>query len=183
MKPYHILVGLTPFLLSCEVALESRPTQPPSIEVGFSPTATGEMGCTDRIIRRIGSARKSIYVQAYSFTSSEIGTALVKAHHSNPNLKIQIILDKSNQSGKHSLLGQMLEAKIPVLIDSSHAIAHNKVMIFDEEEVETGSFNFTHAAQHRNAENCIFIKDKNLAQRYIDNWQRHQEHSEIIYGH
>ena len=40
---------------------------------------------------------------------------------------------------------------INVLIDSSHAIAHNKVIIIDRETVITGSFNFTKAAEEKNA--------------------------------
>jgi hypothetical protein len=35
-------------------------------------------------------------------------------------------------------------------IDGPHAIAHNKIMIIDEEIVITGSFNFTEAAGEKN---------------------------------
>ena len=39
---------------------------------------------------------------------------------------------------------------IPALIDANHAIAHNKIMIIDG-AVITGSFNFTKAAEKKNA--------------------------------
>jgi phosphatidylserine/phosphatidylglycerophosphate/cardiolipin synthase-like enzyme len=42
---------------------------------------------------------------------------------------------------------------VPTMIDAQHAISHNKVMIIDGETVLTGSFNFTKAAQEKNAEN------------------------------
>ena len=42
---------------------------------------------------------------------------------------------------------------IPTLIDDRHAIAHNKIMIFERETVITGSFNFTKAAEEKNKEN------------------------------
>jgi phosphatidylserine/phosphatidylglycerophosphate/cardiolipin synthase-like enzyme len=71
---------------------------------------------------------------------------------------------------------------IPTQIDSRHAIAHNKVMIIDGETVIPGSFNFTKAAEEKNAENLLIIRDKALARRYLDNWQEHAGHSESHSG-
>jgi phosphatidylserine/phosphatidylglycerophosphate/cardiolipin synthase-like enzyme len=51
-------------------------------------------------------------------------------------------------------------------------------MIIDKETVITGSFNFTRAAEEKNAENLLIIKSKELAGIYIENWGRHREHSE-----
>ena len=64
------------------------------------------------------------------------------------------------------------------MIDPAHAIAHNKIMIIDGETVITGSFNFTKAAEKRNAENLLIIHDKDLEGRYIENWKNHAGHSE-----
>jgi phosphatidylserine/phosphatidylglycerophosphate/cardiolipin synthase-like enzyme len=36
--------------------------------------------------------------------------------------------------------------------------------------VITGSFNFTKAAQYRNAENLLIIVNDVLAKKYLDNW-------------
>ena len=33
-------------------------------------------------------------------------------------------------------------------------------------------------AEERNAENLLIIKDKGLARLYMENWERHQDHSE-----
>ena len=63
-------------------------------------------------------------------------------------------------------------------IDSRHAIAHNKIMIIDKETVITGSFNFTKAAEEKNAENLLIMKNKELAKVYIENWEKHKGHSE-----
>ena len=57
------------------------------------------------------------------------------------------------------------------------AIAHNKVMIIDDKEVITGSFNFTDAAQKRNAENVVFISDTKLAKEYAQNWAKREQQS------
>ena len=66
---------------------------------------------------------------------------------------------------------------VTTYIDSRHAISHNKIIIIDKETVITGSFNFTKAAEEKNAENLLIIRNKKLAEAYIDNWNKHKEHS------
>ena len=39
--------------------------------------------------------------------------------------------------------------------------------------VITGTFNFTKAAEEKNAENLLIIRSKELAKSYLDNWQHH----------
>jgi phosphatidylserine/phosphatidylglycerophosphate/cardiolipin synthase-like enzyme len=51
-------------------------------------------------------------------------------------------------------------------------------MVIDKETVITGSFNFTRAAEEKNAENLIIIKSKELAGIYIENWNSHRDHSQ-----
>lgn len=76
-----------------------------------------------------------------------------------------------------SLATFLANAGIPTYIDDRHAISHNKIMIIDRAIVITGSFNFTKAAEEKNAENLLIISSKELARFYLDNWQKHQEHS------
>ena len=68
--------------------------------------------------------------------------------------------------------------RIPTYIDSRHAIAHNKVIIIDGAVTITGSFNFTKAAQEKNAENLLIIRSREIARAYRENWQHHLSHSE-----
>jgi phosphatidylserine/phosphatidylglycerophosphate/cardiolipin synthase-like enzyme len=79
-------------------------------------------------------------------------------------VKIEAILDKSQRTQKYSSATFLYNQGIPVKIDAQHAIAHNKVMIIDEETVIAGSFNFTKAAEANNAENLLAIRDKKFAQ-------------------
>jgi phosphatidylserine/phosphatidylglycerophosphate/cardiolipin synthase-like enzyme len=51
-------------------------------------------------------------------------------------------------------------------------------MIIDKAKVITRSFNFTKAAEEKNAENLLIIRDKALARVYIENWEKHKGHSE-----
>jgi phosphatidylserine/phosphatidylglycerophosphate/cardiolipin synthase-like enzyme len=76
---------------------------------------------------------KQILVQAYSFTSPAIAKALADAKASG--VDIEVILDKSQWTEKYSGATYLANHKIPVLIDDKHAIAHNKVMIIDDNTV------------------------------------------------
>lgn len=144
----------------------------PPIEVHFSPHG----GCTEAVVNEIDTAKASILVQAYSFTSAPIAKALVEARRRG--LGIEVILDDSQESEKYSSADFLVHAGIPVLVDAKHAIAHNKVMILDGDVVITGSFNFTKQAEQANAENLLVIRDKALADKYTENWRSHAEHSE-----
>jgi phosphatidylserine/phosphatidylglycerophosphate/cardiolipin synthase-like enzyme len=55
-------------------------------------------------------------------------------------------------------------------------------MIIDGETVITGSFNFTKAAQEKNAENVLIIRDQALAAQYTKNWRVHAQHSQPYVG-
>ncbi len=144
-----------------------------SIESCFSPG--GE--CTDLIVGVLGEARQSVRVQAYSFTSALIAQALVEVHRRG--VSTEIVLDKSQVSERYSAADFTSRAGIPTFIDAEHAIAHNKVIIVDGKTVLTGSFNFTKAAEERNAENLLIIRDQpELAKQYLENYENHREHSQ-----
>jgi phosphatidylserine/phosphatidylglycerophosphate/cardiolipin synthase-like enzyme len=156
---------------SAEINLNNTPAQ-----VCFSPRG----GCTQAIIKEIDNAKSEILVQAYSFTSAPIAKALTNAF--KRGIKVQAILDKSQRSERYTSATFLSNSGIPTYIDDKHAIAHNKVMIIDRETVITGSFNFTKAAEEKNAENLLIIKNNDLAKVYMENWYKHREHSERYKG-
>jgi len=145
-------------------------------EVCFSP----QDGCTEKIVDQINAAKSEILVQAYSFTSAPIAKALVKSY--KRGIKVEAILDKSQRKEKYTSATFLSNEGIPTYIDDKHGIAHNKIMIIDKEIVISGSFNFTKAAEEKNAENLLIIKSKELAKTYIENWYKHKEHSEKYKG-
>jgi len=171
-----MILLLLVFILRCsnsqavDINLNKTPAQ-----VYFSPNGS----CTDAIVKEIGKAKSEILVQAYSFTSKEIAKALVDAH--KRGVHTEIILDKSTKSQKYSAADFTFNMGIPTFIDDEHAIAYNKVMVIDKETVISGSFNFTKAAEEKNAENLLILKSKELAKVYIDNW-KHKSHSQEYKG-
>ena len=131
-------------------------------------------------MQALGNAKRTILVQAYSFTSAPIAKALLDAH--KRGVQVQVILDKSQRSGEIFFCRLSANQGVPVMIDANHAIAHNKVIVIDGETVLTGSFNFTKAAQEKNAENLLIIRDPALAAQYTQNWDAHRQHSQPYVG-
>ncbi len=141
-----------------------------SANIYFSPHG----GATEAIVHELDKAKSQILVQAYSFTSEDIAKALADAH--KRGVYVEAILDKSNRTTKYNAADFVAHMGIPTYIDTDHAIAHNKIMIVDGGTVITGSFNFTKAAEEKNAENLLIIKSTELAKIYTDNWYLHKKH-------
>lgn len=144
------------------------------IKACFSP----EGHCTDKIVTAIKGARSSILVMAYAFTSPPIAQALAEAYERGVDVKI--LIDRSQLKEKYSQLSFLLQKGIPIFIDPAVGIAHNKILILDERWVQTGSFNFSRAAETKNAENVLLIDDPSLAQIYKKNWETLAAHANRI---
>jgi phosphatidylserine/phosphatidylglycerophosphate/cardiolipin synthase-like enzyme len=154
----------------------SATTTPSAVTVCFTPGGN----CTDAIVDALDNAKRTVLVQAYSFTSAPIAKALLDAH--KRGVQVHVILDKSQRSEKYSSADFLANQGVPTMIDANHAISHNKVMVIDGELVITGSFNFTKAAQQKNAENLLIIRDQALATQYTQNWETHRQHSQPYVG-
>jgi len=154
-----------------ELALHGR------AQVAFTPGDDAD----ELVIAAIRQARSQILVQAYSFTHRAIAEALIAARQRG--IDVQVIADHDQDANVATTrIGDLAEAGVPVYLDGQHAAAHNKVMVIDagrpESALVTGSYNFTHAAQHRNAENLLVLRgDPLLAEAYAANWRRHRAHS------
>jgi phosphatidylserine/phosphatidylglycerophosphate/cardiolipin synthase-like enzyme len=171
-------VLLSAVAMAVLVLIVSGPARALDVDISHAPTEvyfSPNNGATDAIVREINRARSEILVQAYSFTSAPIAKALLKAHQRG--VKVQAILDKSQKTQKYSSTSFLTNSGIPTFIDAKHAIAHNKIIIIDQAVVITGSFNFTKAAEEKNAENLLIIRSKELAAPYLENWRHHRDHS------
>ncbi len=151
-----------------------------TLQVAFTP---GD-DVAGLIVDSVRKAKRQVLVQIYSFTHKDIAQALVDAKRRG--IDVQVIADQRQmESIVTSRVDWLAEQGVPVWIDSEHAAAHNKVMIIDngmqDAAVMTGSFNFTHAGQHRNAENLLILRgNPNLAEAYAANWRRHKIHSQPL---
>lgn len=118
-------------------ALNARPQTAPSspqIEVGFSPDA----GAEDLVVKAIATAKQTILLGAYSFTSKPVIQALIAAK--KRGVDVRCVLDKSNPESKSGTAAAnlLVNAGIPTRINSEHSIHHNKYLVIDGAHVETG---------------------------------------------
>jgi phosphatidylserine/phosphatidylglycerophosphate/cardiolipin synthase-like enzyme len=171
------VVGL---VLAALIGSAVPPPMVPAADAPWEVCFTPGGNCTKAIVTAITEARHSIDVQAYSFTSKPIASALVAAHERG--VHVTVILDRSSLREHHASADLLARSGVEVFVDSAHVLAHNKVMVIDHETVITGSFNFTYAAQRDNAENLLILHDPALAARYLNNWKAHRTHSEAYAG-
>ena len=153
------------------------------VEVAFTP---GD-DIAARIIDAIGQARRQVLAQAFSFTHDGIARALLDAHRRGVDVRLIADREQTERMERGQVPG-LASVGLPVWLDGEHQSAHNKVMVIDAGTpaalVITGSFNFTRAAQYKNAENAVFISGSDaLAQTYVRNWQRHLKHAQPLTIH
>ncbi len=187
-----------PFLIDGQIATgisqpnpldQKASTAPPAVSLAkseiedlrvcFTPTQS----CLPQILQYLDKAKSNILLLGYSFTSKPITDALIKAKHRG--VKIRIVLDRSQRTQKSSKepVAALLENQIEVRFDHSVKIAHNKVMVIDDYQTITGSYNWSHAAEFNNAENLVFIRSQAVAKKYTDyfegRWKVSQAFSKV----
>jgi phosphatidylserine/phosphatidylglycerophosphate/cardiolipin synthase-like enzyme len=180
------LGGLLTVSVSWALEPQASPLATPAtanVRVVFTPgdDAAGQ------IIDAIRQARKQVLVQAFSFTHDGIARALIEAHKRGIDVKLIADTEQTEKMKRGQVPG-MARAGVPVWLDSEHQSAHNKVMVIDAGQpaalIVTGSYNFTRAAQHKNAENVVFIGGNDaLVRSYVANWQRHFAHARPLVLH
>jgi phosphatidylserine/phosphatidylglycerophosphate/cardiolipin synthase-like enzyme len=146
--------------------------QAPALRVWFSPLG----GCTAALCAAIAKANHRIRVQSYQFRSQPLAVSLLQAHARG--VDVEVLLDASDREMRDSQSPLLIASGLAVLIDARHSIAHNKLALIDEDQVWTGSFNYTVAAEYSNAENLLCITHGPTAQLYQANYAGHREHAD-----
>ena len=137
------------------------------IEIHFSP----DDGVRDRIVELLLGARESVRFMAFSFTSDEIGDALLKL--AAAGVDVRGVFDESQlRSNTGSEYEWLLGAGLEVKIDGNPDKLHHKVIIIDGRIVITGSYNFSLSAETRNDENVVIIFDEGVAGVFLEEWER-----------
>ena len=126
--------------------------------------------CDSMLINLISQARKSIYVAMYSFTRDGLAGALVDAK--NRGVEVKVIMEEENAYVQGSDYRMLKEAGVDVRLDGNPALMHHKFMIVDGELVVTGSYNWSTAAEDRNDENFVVIRDKAVVDRFTQEFNR-----------
>lgn len=166
--------------LCCSVfpAAEAKPARElAQVEAAFTP---GD-DIAGLIRRRIDLARSSVRVQAYLFTDRSVANALLAAR--KRGVAVDLIGDAAqHEAGNVRYLAALDRAGARVYLNPNHAASHNKIVIVDGADpaatVITGSYNFTQAAQSRNAENVVVISgNRAITDRFVANFELHRSQS------
>lgn len=143
-----------------------------SVDVGFSPEGSAQQ----LVIRTLREANESIRLMGYSFTSPEIVKSLVDARRRGVDVKI--VIDENGNRNKASIaaMNTIVNAGIPLRVNGHYKIMHDKIIVTDGRNVETGSFNFSRSAAQANSENVMVVRDAPaLAQTYLKHWESRWE--------
>ena len=139
-----------------------------TVEIYFSP----EDKAAERIIKLIQEAQASINFLAYSFTSKDIGEAMMG--RARAGVVVAGVMDngqvKTSQTTEYA---PFLKAGLDVRLDGNQTgLMHHKVIIIDQQIVITGSYNFTASAETTNDENVVIIFSPEVAAKYMEEFQR-----------
>lgn len=151
----------------------------PAIEVAFSP----EAGAEALVLKVIDSAKQSIRLAGYSFTSPAVVRSLIAARRRG--VDVRIVLDDKGNRGRSSIaaMNLIVGADIPLRVISTYAIHHDKYIVVDGRHTQTGSFNFSQAAAKSNSENVLVAWDNvPVAQQYLSHWENRWWQGEDFVG-
>jgi phosphatidylserine/phosphatidylglycerophosphate/cardiolipin synthase-like enzyme len=126
--------------------------------------------CDDLLTGLIRGAKDRIYVAIYSFTSDRLAEALIEARRRGVDVRVVMERREANVTG--SEYPRLLGAGVDVRLDANPGLMHHKFMVIDGEIVVTGSYNWSAAAEERNDENLVVIRDRGVAGAYEREFER-----------
>jgi len=174
MKPVpSFALGLAVVLMFAAPALHGEPPTSPelSIDTCFAP----EGQCAAMAIREIDAAEQRILVNAYALTAGAgFAEALVRAKARGAD--VEVIADRGVPCERHSGVPMLIDAAIPVWIDSKVRLAHAKVMVIDGAVTLVGSYNWTVQAS-LNSEDLNVVRSPSVAAQYERHWRTRRDAS------
>mmetsp|Transcript_521 Transcript_521/g.634 ORF Transcript_521/g.634 Transcript_521/m.634 type:complete len:219 (-) Transcript_521:170-826(-) len=113
----------------------------------------------DQYLKLLQSAKVSLDICAFSFTSVEIYDAIIKCRKKRVN--VRVITDKSQMNISEDLIHKLSKKGVKIRIKEmkENTFMHHKFVIVDNKLLLTGSFNLTENAISRNYENVVVVKD------------------------
>jgi phosphatidylserine/phosphatidylglycerophosphate/cardiolipin synthase-like enzyme len=126
--------------------------------------------CDDLLTGLIKGSKDRIYVAIYSFTSDRLAEALIEARRRGVDVRVVMERREANVTG--SEYPRLLGAGVDVRLDANPGLMHHKFMVIDGEIVVTGSYNWSAAAEERNDENLVVIRDRAVAGAFEREFER-----------
>jgi phosphatidylserine/phosphatidylglycerophosphate/cardiolipin synthase-like enzyme len=137
------------------------------LEVYFSP----DDHTAAHLLELVRNAQSSIYFLAYSFTSDDLATEMIR--RAQAGVTVSGVFETSQyRSNTGTEFDNFNSAGLAVRLDGNPHNMHHKVLILDGQTVVTGSYNFTASAENRNDENTLVIHNSAIADQYLAEFQR-----------
>jgi hypothetical protein len=121
------------------------------------------------ILNEIQNSKKEILIAVAWFTQRDLFNAVLVAIDRGVKVSLILINDiiNRNEYGLDFSLYLQKGGKL-CFVDSRKVLMHNKFCLFDGHILLTGSYNWTYAAEQRNAENIIITDEINVCNDYTN---------------
>ncbi|SDF74508.1 PLD-like domain-containing protein [Bradyrhizobium brasilense] len=119
-----------------------------TVEIAFAPRPSDS--ALHLVLKVIDSAEATLLVAAYELSSKPVSDALINA--AKRGVAVFVVADQKQNGSARGKLEELAAAGVQVRTDGLYPAMHNKFVVADQRTVETGSFNYSHSAQRRNAE-------------------------------
>ena len=118
----------------------------------------------------IEQAESQIRFMAFSFTHDDLGAAMLA--QAEAGVDVSGIFETRGSETEYSEMPAMYCAGLSVRQDGNPGTFHHKVIILDDDTVITGSLNFSENADSSNDENVVVITSPEIAQLYLQEFER-----------
>lgn len=140
--------------------------KPTICECYFFPDGANE----HKVVNMLRTCKKSLDIAIYTFTLESITKAILEVH--KRGIPVRIICDNECEKTSTSKIKQLASEGIVCKTDHSSYYMHHKFAVIDNSVVITGSFNWSSQAVNHNEENILFYENKDIAQKYTDEFNR-----------
>ncbi|KAH1183635.1 mitochondrial cardiolipin hydrolase [Mauremys mutica] len=154
-----------PSPVTCTAALLGEPGAAPCpcpLPHGDSPLA--------RLLRRLLSARRSLELCLFAFSSPQLGRAVQLLHRRG--VRVRLVTDSDYMVLPGSQIGRLRQAGIQVRHDQDSGYMHHKFAIIDKKMLITGSLNWTTQAIQNNRENVLIVEDAEYVEPFLAEFER-----------
>ena len=159
--------NLSSFKIINDYILSEYYTPKPSIcESYFFPNGANEK----YVVNMLRTCKKSLDIAIYSFTLESITKALIEVH--NRGIPVRVICDNECEKKSTSKIKKLASVGIVCKTDNCSYYMHHKFAVIDASVIITGSFNWSTQAVNHNQENILFLENKNLAQKYLEQFNK-----------
>lgn len=125
------------------------------------------------IITFIKNSKSSLKIAVTWFTNNEIFEEILNKLK-NPEFKVDLIVlnDRVNNKKEGLNFQKFIDFNGNFYFSNNENMVHHKICIVDNSLLMTGSYNWTYYAENRNWENVVFIRNKEIVDGYINEFDK-----------